>query len=262
MSNSIALPASTDYFGDALQLDMLTNLSTHGWSQHSLFLPETLRLALASECADLAASGALKSAGVGRTAVLTVQPTIRGDQILWLNPGQSQACDAYLAIMESLRLLLNQHFYLGLEEYESHFAFYAPGRAYLRHLDRFRDDDSRTVSVVIYLNQDWLSDQGGALRLHPQGLAPHLPHVRGGRGGARARARRRGARARRLRAHAPLVRRLPRAPNCTVDKNVAVEGLQGHAVRAIGQAHSQAHTRSGRQPTFAAVCSRTSFRRG
>jgi SM-20-related protein len=171
MPNSIALPATTDYFGDALQLDMLTNLSTHGWSQHSLFLPETLRLALASECADLAASGALKSAGVGRSAVLTVQSTIRGDQILWLNPGQSSACDAYLAIMESLRLLLNQHFYLGLEEYESHFAFYAPGRAYLRHLDRFRDDDSRTVSVVIYLNQDWLPGQGGALRLHPQGLA-------------------------------------------------------------------------------------------
>jgi SM-20-related protein len=33
----------------------------------------------------------------------------------------------------------------------------------------FRDDDRRTVSVVIYLNADWLPEQGGALRLHPDG---------------------------------------------------------------------------------------------
>ncbi|MFZ6747523.1 2OG-Fe(II) oxygenase [Undibacterium sp. Ren11W] len=171
MAISSVLPVSPDYFSDALQLSMLANLSQHGWSQHRLFLPETLRMLLAAECGSLAASGALKPAGVGRTALLTLQPAIRGDQILWLNPGQSQACDDYLAIMESLRLVLNQHFYLGLEEYESHFAFYAPGSAYRQHLDRFRDDDSRTVSVVIYLNQDWLSEQGGALRLHPQGLA-------------------------------------------------------------------------------------------
>lgn len=171
MATCSELPASPDYFSDALQLSMLANLSEHGWSQHQLFLPETLRSSLASECASLAASGALKSAGVGRAASLTLQTAIRGDQILWLNPGQSQACDDYLAIMESLRLLLNQHFYLGLEEYESHFAFYTPGNSYRQHLDRFRDDDSRTVSVVIYLNQDWLSEQGGALRLHPQGLA-------------------------------------------------------------------------------------------
>jgi SM-20-related protein len=170
-STSSELFARPDYFSDDLQLNLLANLSENGWSQHSLFLPESLRLLLAAECEALAASGALKSAGVGRIASQTLQPTIRGDQILWLNPGQSQACDDYLAIMESLRLLLNRHFFLGLEEYESHFAFYTPGSSYLQHLDRFRDDDSRTVSVVIYLNQDWLSEQGGALRLHPQGLA-------------------------------------------------------------------------------------------
>ena len=51
------------------------------------------------------------------------------------------------------------------------FAFYAPGASYLRHRDEFRHDDSRTVSVIVYLNADWLPEHGGALRLHPEGFS-------------------------------------------------------------------------------------------
>ncbi len=95
--------------------------------------------------------------------------------------------------MEALRQILNRELFLGLEEYESHFALYAPGAFYRAHLDRFRDDDKRTVSVVLYLNDDWLPEHGGALRLHPQGGAqrgyragsgPH-GHVPVGRDAAR-----------------------------------------------------------------------------
>ena len=73
--------------------------------------------------------------------------------------------------METLRIALNRELFLGLDEYESHFAFYAPGASYMQHRDRFRDDDSRTVSVIVYLNADWLPEHGGALRLHPEGLS-------------------------------------------------------------------------------------------
>jgi SM-20-related protein len=48
------------------------------------------------------------------------------------------------------------------EDYESHFAFYAPGTSFSKHVDRFRDNDSRTISAVIYLNEDWLAEHGGA----------------------------------------------------------------------------------------------------
>lgn len=100
-----------------------------------------------------------------------VRTGIRSDKIAWLKAGQSTACDRYLVIMESLRITLNRSLFLGLDDYESHFAFYSPGATYLKHLDRFRDDDRRTVSVVIYLNPDWLEGEGGALRLYPEGLA-------------------------------------------------------------------------------------------
>ncbi|MDY7537769.1 2OG-Fe(II) oxygenase [Undibacterium sp. RTI2.1] len=151
----------------AHQINIVEDLVKQGWSQQNIFLSENLTLALAAECQALADIGALKLANVGRGAAQVIRPEIRGDQIQWLKAGQSLACDRYLQIMETVRLALNQALYLGLDDYESHFAFYAPGASYLKHLDRFRDDDRRIVSVVIYLNYRWLPEQGGALRLHP-----------------------------------------------------------------------------------------------
>jgi SM-20-related protein len=158
-----------EYFSEVLRLNIGDDLTEHGWSQQNFFLTEELTIALAAECHLLNDDGEMKLAGVGRGGEQAVRPTIRGDQIAWLKVGQSVACDRYLQIMENLRVALNRTLFLGLDEYESHFAFYSPGASYLKHLDRFRDDDSRTVSVVIYLNPDWLPEQGGALRLHPDG---------------------------------------------------------------------------------------------
>jgi SM-20-related protein len=78
----------------------------------------------------------------------------------------SPACDQYLALMDGLRQGLNRELYLGLDDYECHFAWYPPGAFYQKHLDRFRDDDRRAVSAVFYLNPDWQAEQGGALRLY------------------------------------------------------------------------------------------------
>jgi SM-20-related protein len=164
-----ATPFDPEYFSEVLRLNIGADLTEHGWSQQNFFLTEELTIALAAECHLLNDDGAMRFAGVGRGDDQAVRPTIRGDQIAWLKVGQSIACDRYLQIMENLRVALNRTLFLGLDEYESHFAFYSPGASYLKHLDRFRNDDSRTVSVVIYLNPDWLPEQGGVLRLHPDG---------------------------------------------------------------------------------------------
>ena len=71
----------------------------------------------------------------------------------------------YLDLLDKLRECLNRELFLGLEDYECHFALYPPGSFYRRHLDRFRDDDRRTVTTVCYLNADWLPEHGGALRM-------------------------------------------------------------------------------------------------
>lgn len=145
---------------------LIDDLASQGWSQQEAFAPEGLTRELAAECRKRAQNGDLSAAAVGRGKAQQVQEGIRGDRIQWLEPGQSAACDRYLALMDELRQALNQAFYLGLEDFECHFACYAPGTFYQRHLDRFRDDDRRTVSAVFYLNEDWQPDQGGALRLY------------------------------------------------------------------------------------------------
>lgn len=146
---------------------IIDDLATQGWSRQEHFLPEPLTHELAQECRARAQSGALTPAGTGRGQAQAVREGIRGDQIQWLESGQHPACDQYLAAMDELRQALNQAFYLGLEDYESHFALYPPGTFYQKHLDRFRDDDRRSVSAVFYLNDAWQAEQGGALRLYP-----------------------------------------------------------------------------------------------
>ena len=152
-----------------LLLRIVDDLFTQGWSQQTIFLPEALTLELAAECHKRSAEGELTPAAVGRGVTQEVREGIRGDHIQWLEPGEALACDSYLGLMESLRIAMNRRLFLGLEDFESHFALYPPGAFYLKHLDRFRDDDRRMVSAVVYLNQGWLSEHGGHLRMYLDG---------------------------------------------------------------------------------------------
>ncbi|MFJ3446929.1 2OG-Fe(II) oxygenase [Pseudomonas sichuanensis] len=152
---------------------IVDDLATRGWSQQTLFLPDGLSRQLALECRRRYAEGELNPAGVGRGAAQEVREAIRGDQIQWIDPGESEACDLYLGAMDSLRQAINQGLFLGLEDFECHFALYPPGAFYRRHLDRFRDDDRRTVSAVFYLNEGWQPDDGGQLRMFLDGDVEH-----------------------------------------------------------------------------------------
>lgn len=145
---------------------IIDDLAERGWSLQSSFLPSAVTHKLADECRRRAATGALSPAGVGRGEAQAVREGIRGDQIQWLEPGQSQACDTYLEHMDKLRQTLNRELFLGLGEFECHFALYPPGAFYQTHLDRFRDDDSRCVTAVFYLNDGWQPEHGGALRMY------------------------------------------------------------------------------------------------
>jgi len=145
---------------------IVDDLAARGWSLQSSFLPSDVTHKLADECRRRHAEGTLAPASVGRGEEQAVREGIRGDHIHWLEAGQAEVCDAYLALMDELRRTLNRELFLGLEEFECHFAFYPPGAFYQTHLDRFRDDDSRCVSAVLYLNPDWQPADGGELRMH------------------------------------------------------------------------------------------------
>jgi SM-20-related protein len=114
----------------------------------------------------------MASAGVGRGQDFHQNQHIRGDRIRWLSD-QSPVEKTFLDWMEKCRIGLNQRLYLGLMDYECHFAVYPAGSCYQKHLDVFRDSSEsnrpvRKISTVFYLNQDWKPEDGGALVLYDE----------------------------------------------------------------------------------------------
>jgi SM-20-related protein len=103
-------------------------------------------------------------ARIGRNAGMKQADAIRGDVICWLDDGNG-IDHAYLAWMEELRSGLNEVLYLGLFDYECHYAIYRAGAGYARHSDVLSGRRNRVVSTVFYLNDDWQRDDGGQLVL-------------------------------------------------------------------------------------------------
>ncbi|UGA36493.1 hypothetical protein JOS77_19345 [Chromobacterium haemolyticum] len=58
--------------------------------------------------------------------------------MLWLEPEQADsAASLYFSKLDAVRQAVNQAFFMGLEDLESHFAVYPQGAFYKKHLDRF-----------------------------------------------------------------------------------------------------------------------------
>lgn len=135
--------------------------------------PQQLTLGLV----DLIEGGAqLKRAGIGREDDYQLDNSVRGDAIQWLEPGVAVVTE-FLSAMDKLRQALNQRLYLGLFDYEAHFASYSPGAFYKKHRDAFRGKPGRKLSSVFYLNPDWDLAAGGELVLYDEAGAQELIRV-------------------------------------------------------------------------------------
>ncbi len=142
-------------------------LVDRGYAVWPGFLDAAAVAGLLAEARARREAGAFHRAGVGRANGLAVRDQVRGDEVLWLDEAADVAAERpYWQALQALRREINQTLYLGLVEGEFHYAHYPVGTFYRRHLDRFRDDDARTVSCVLYLNQDWQDAEGGQLRLY------------------------------------------------------------------------------------------------
>jgi len=112
---------------------------------------------------------AFQKAGIGKKQDLQINEGIRGDYIHWLEKGSSSdAAKVYLDRLSQLIDYVNRTLYLSLKDYEVHLTIYPPGSFYKRHLDQFRSDDHRKLSVICYLNADWKEEHGGQLRMYTE----------------------------------------------------------------------------------------------
>ncbi|KTD95595.1 2OG-Fe(II) oxygenase [Pseudoalteromonas sp. H71] len=101
-------------------------------------------------------------AGIGRLNHLQIDDNIRKDKTYWFD-GSSQAQLTYLAVMESIRTTLNRTFFMGLFDYECHYAKYTHGDFYKKHVDAFKGRSNRVFTSVFYLNTP---GEGGELVIY------------------------------------------------------------------------------------------------
>ena len=144
---------------------ILQELRADGVSVSDGFLPPSDVRVLA-DCAALRRSrGEFLEARIGADGGLQRREDVRGDLICWLGgelfPAEAEVLDA----LERLRARLNESAYLGLLDLEIHYAWYPPGAAYARHVDRPRGRSARRVSLALYLNEHRSPADGGALRI-------------------------------------------------------------------------------------------------
>ncbi|HTP99076.1 MAG TPA: 2OG-Fe(II) oxygenase [Casimicrobiaceae bacterium] len=160
---------------------LIEGIAERGYAVVPGAVPPSLVRALRGRAREVDALGGFAPARVGRAEGRMPRTDIRGDRIAWLDASSPAPAELPLfAWLEQLRTACNRELMLGLAEIEAHYAIYPPGAGYSRHRDRFRDDDSRTLSCVLYLNEGWRAEDGGALRLLLPDAAPFAVHPRGG----------------------------------------------------------------------------------
>jgi len=140
-------------------------IGRHGYAVMDAVVPPALLDSLFVHLCNLPGE-ALTRAGVGREDDHQLNRFVRSDETCWLEPGEAVA-DAFLGWMEQLRLGINRWLFLGLFDYEAHYARYSPGAFYRRHRDAFAGGDSnRVLSTVLYLNPSWMPEDGGEMLLY------------------------------------------------------------------------------------------------
>lgn len=167
-------------------LDQVANsLSEKGWIQLPGFIEPSLVEMLRADAQEKFNVGQFREARIGRGLDLKTEKKIRSDEISWFEPNSlTEPQQSLWDLLETLRSGLNERLFLGLHDFEAHYARYAPGASYGKHVDRFSTDDARTVSVVLYLNDKWSKADGGELALFPSGqandAAPEIVSPEGG----------------------------------------------------------------------------------
>ncbi|GAB3576776.1 2OG-Fe(II) oxygenase [Spirosoma luteolum] len=144
---------------------IIDGILTQGYGLVDAFLSPDETRALTARLHERRQAGLFRQAGIGNQQVL-VETAIRGDEIMWIEADTATPEEAsFLARIAEFIDYVNQTCYLGLRDAEFHYARYPVGTGYKRHLDRFRSDSRRKLSVICYLNTDWQEEEGGQLAL-------------------------------------------------------------------------------------------------
>ncbi len=143
---------------------MVNNLVDHGYSVQANCLPLVLGKLLWEQSHSAPVTD-FQNAGIGRNSGHSINKAIRTDAVAWITK-ETKAGEQWLAWILRLQDYLNQHLFLGLFSFESHFSLYKPDGFYKQHYDAFKGKSNRVLSLIVYLNYEWIAVNAGELVLH------------------------------------------------------------------------------------------------
>ncbi|MBC7494607.1 MAG: 2OG-Fe(II) oxygenase [Flavobacterium sp.] len=136
-----------------------------GITEH--FLNDALAKNLKENLNILYSQKQLLYAGTGNEKLVLHDKLVRSDAIYWLDRKHNDPYEnEFFDLMDEFVSHLNSTCYTGITGYEFHYALYEKGSFYKKHLDQFKNTDSRQYSLIMYLNDDWQEADGGQLCIH------------------------------------------------------------------------------------------------
>jgi SM-20-related protein len=144
------------------------------------FLNPVLCVQLKENIKSLLKQNLMQQAGMGNDFLVTKDNFYRNDKIYWLDRKHDNISEnTFLDMIDLFVTYLNSTCYTGITGYEFHYAVYEKGNFYHKHLDQFKNNDSRKYSMIFYLNEDWIEGDGGELCVHRNNLQQHITPTSG-----------------------------------------------------------------------------------
>lgn len=170
------LPFSTKIMSNQFDL-LIDSYLEHKVGIDTGFLNEALSKGLQQNILQLQRDELMTNAGIGNAMVKDARQKMRGDKIYWMDKTHKNIYEQeFLQRIEDFIDCLNSTCYTGINDYEFHYALYEEGSFYKRHKDQFKNDTNRKYSLINYLNDNWLEEDGGQLLLYQEeGIQRILP---------------------------------------------------------------------------------------
>lgn len=148
-------------------IEQIRLLSKQNFFIYPHFLSDTELKEVRSELDFLYSKGAFRRAGIGNKNNFQINDHIRSDEIHWWEFNNLSSTQKIISKkFEEIKKLINQELYLGIWDFEGHYAVYPQNSFYEKHVDCFHDDDKRKISFVLFLNLNWQKGDGGELKIY------------------------------------------------------------------------------------------------
>lgn len=145
--------------------NVLQQLNDQGWVVMDSAVAEKDLQAIKSLALSAWENNLFGDAQIGRGSEKKLNQKVRGDSIFWLDPVPSLVN----SLIQNIKSQLNSTLWLGLTDFEVHFARYSQNAAYAEHLDQSSQANplagQRIISFILYLNPNWQKADGGELQI-------------------------------------------------------------------------------------------------